>query len=63
MNYEVTQSIYKISQDHDSHEIIFYAYEHLEITHQADRNLKHEELYEMLLQDIHEYQRRMRGED
>lgn len=62
MNYEVTQSIYKISQNHETHEIIFSAYGHEEIVHACERNLKHEELYEMLLQDIHTYQERTRGE-
>lgn len=62
MKYEVRKRIYKISQDHETHEAIFYVYVHPEIVHKLDRNLKHEELYEMLIQDIHNYQNRMRGE-
>lgn len=62
MKYEVEQSIYKISQDHDTFEIDFLVYGRVEKTISADRNLKHEELHEMLLQCVHEYQMRMRGE-
>lgn len=62
MSYEVTESIYKISQNHDTHDVIFFVYGQAEWSQTAKYILSHEELHETLLTLIHWYQERTRGE-
>ena len=62
MKYEVEQSIYKLSQDHDTMGIEFLVYGHVEKIIPADRIMKHDELHDLLLQCVHEYLEKTRGE-
>ena len=62
MKYEVEESIYKISQDRESHDLIFYVYGREERRGMTDHNLNHDELHEVLLEMIHWYQNKTRGE-
>lgn len=62
MKFDVEQRIYKISQDHESHDLIFYVYGREERRDPADHNLTHNELHDVLLDMIHWYQLKTRGE-
>lgn len=62
MKYEVEESIYKISQDRETHEVFFFVYGREEWRQTAIRNQTHEELHEILLTLIHWYQDKTRGE-